>query len=398
MIFFLGEKNRPKENSFHGHPIVWNEQDGIHTHGGVSLPSGKHQKVQGLVFDTRLPGFDPKSWDQPITKDMSDVTLELCAEGYNGVDNVTSYTLHIHRHMNRDTSWFLSLCEDIGDTYSGVRREGWGSYGNMYSAGYNVGYKGRISPVAKSQKLKKMPPSTAHSITDRLSMSGIMFQDEFGNKNVGFEEMVHLQNEFWPKNRNRLIGPATWIVSKDLGNPKHVDDDQSRSYAGWFTRENIDNQSAWFLFPDWGVAIELCNDTWISWDGVNCAHCSSVPHLSTSNNIYSLFTAITKKIHTNAEKVNECERLLQRRSMFESLRVNQQVTLRWVPPLDGAKSKLPKRARRKYGNKYRRWLHCYVDKIENGSVKLRERNKNKRKLQEISKSEVHNQIVLGWVK
>ena len=90
MIFFLGEKNRPKENSFHGHPIVWYEQDGIHTHGGVSLPSGKHQKVQGLVFDTRLPGFDPKSWDQPITKDMSDVTLELCAEGYNGVDNDTS--------------------------------------------------------------------------------------------------------------------------------------------------------------------------------------------------------------------------------------------------------------------------------------------------------------------
>jgi len=84
--------------------------------------------------------------------------------------------------------------------------------------------------------------------------------------------------------------------------------------------------------------------------------------------------------------------------MFDSLSVNQKVTLRWVPPLDGAKSKLPKRARRKYGNKHRRWLHCYVEKIENGTVKLRERNKNKRKLQEISKSEVHNQIVLGWVK
>lgn len=397
MIHFIGEKNRPKENSFHGNPIVWNKQEGIHTHG-VSPPSGKHQKVPGLVFDTQLPGFNPKSWHHPITKDMSDVTLELCAEGYNGIDNVTSYTLHIHRHVNRDTSWFLSICEDISDKYSGVRREGWGSYGNMYSAGYNVGYKGRISPVAKSQKMKKMPPCIAHSITDRLSMSGIKFQDEFGSKNVGFEEMVCLQNEFWPKNRNRLIGPATWIVSKDLGNPKHVDDDHSRSYAGWFTRENIDNQSAWFLFPDWGVAIELCNDTWISWDGVNCAHCSSVPHLSTSNNIYSLFTAITKKIHTNAEKVNECERLLQRRSIFDSLSVNQKVTLRWVPPLDGAKSKLPKRARRKYGNKHRRWLHCYVEKIENGTVKLRERNKNKRKLQEISKSEVHNQIVLGWVK
>ena len=89
--------------------------------------------------------------------------------------------------------------------------------------------------------MKKMPPSDAHSITDRVSMSEFMFQDEFSNKNVGFEEMVRLQNEFCPKNHNRLIGPATWIVSKDLGHPKHVDDDQSRSYAGWFTRENIDN-------------------------------------------------------------------------------------------------------------------------------------------------------------
>jgi hypothetical protein len=138
-IRFIGEKDRPKENSFYGNPTVWNEEDGIRAHG-VSLPSGKHQKVQGLVFDTQLPGFNPKSWDHPITKDMSDVTLELCAEGYDGVNNVTTYTLHIHRHVNRDTSWFLSICEDISDKYSGVRQEGWGSYGNMYSAGYNVGY------------------------------------------------------------------------------------------------------------------------------------------------------------------------------------------------------------------------------------------------------------------
>jgi len=399
MIPYISEIYRPKENCLHGHPIISSGDDSINTHFPHGA-KGKNQKVEGLVFDTQFPNFNPMSWSYPITQEMTDVNLELCAKGYDGVNNVTTYGLHIHRHANRDTSILYSTCKDIADKYSGVRGEGWGGVGEMFSAGYNVGYKGRISPVAKSQKLKKMPSSVAHSITNRLSICGGIFHDEFNDKNVGFNEMVLLQAKIWPKNRKLLNGPACWVVSKDLGNPKHIDDDFSRSYAGWFTKETVHDKSAWFLFPDWGVAIELCNDTWISWDGVNCAHCSSVPHLAESNNIYSLFTAITKKVYANATKVNKCESLLHKRVVLESLHEEDHVSLRWVQPLDDRKYKiLPKRAKRKYGNKYRRWLHCVVKSIDylNGTVQLTEKNKNKRKLPKLTKTEVHNRVVYGWI-
>ena len=210
----------------HGHPIVSNGHGGITTHAGGGV-KGKYKKVEGLVFDTHYPNFNPMSWSYPITEDMSDIDLELCAAGYDGINNVTTYSLHIHRHKNRDISLLLSTCEDVADMYNGVRGNGWGGVGSMFSAGYNVGFKGRISSVAKSLKLKKMPSSTAHSITNRLSISGGIFHDEFSDKNVGFDKMVQLQTEIWPKNRNVLNGPACWIVSKDLGNPKHIDNDFS---------------------------------------------------------------------------------------------------------------------------------------------------------------------------
>jgi hypothetical protein len=393
MIRHLSDIQRPRANCFYGDPIA------SITDVGSIAPSGKYKKVEGLVFDSECPNFNPSDWKYPIGKDIDHMDLDLCAGGYDGVNNVISYRLHIHRNTNRDTSMLFSICEDIADKYSGVRGKGWGGVGDMFSAGYNVGYKGRISPVALSSKMKRLPLSAMHSVTNRLSIAGGIFHEEFGDKNVGFDEMVKLQTEMWPKNRDRPRGPACWIVSQDLGNPEHVDDDYSRSYAGWFTKQDIDDASAWFLFPDWGVAIELSNDTWISWDGVHCGHCSSVPHLGETNHIYSLFTAITKKVSGNAERVNSCEALLQERVLFHTLSVNDMVSLRWVQPLDGGKQSLCKRARRKYGYKYRRWLHCVVQHINHvkGTVKLRERNKNKRKLSSLTKSQIHNSVVKGWV-
>lgn len=397
MISYLGRNDRPKANCFNGGPITSDGNGGF----GCGNGKGKYKKVPGLVFDVDYPHFDPSRWKCPISKDVTHVNLELCVEGYDGVEIVTSYALHVHRHRNRDTSMLLSTCENIAANYSNVRNMGWGGVGGMFSAGYNVGYKGRISPVALSPRMKKKPSAAADSIKKRLSIAGEIFHEEFSGKNVGFEEMMQLQTDIWPKNRDRLKGPVCWIVSKDLGNPQHVDDDISRSYAGWFMSEKDDEDaSAWFLFPDWSVAIELCNNTWISWDGVHCAHCSSVPHLGENNHIYSLFTAITRRVYANAGRVNMCEDILREcRVKFESLQVDDEVSLRWVPLLDCDNVHLSKRARRKYGNKYRRWLHCVVSEIDysNGEVKLCERNKNSRKLPWLTKSEVHNRVVSGWV-
>jgi len=222
LVYYLDDSIRPQENSLHGIPVDILSELG---HLGGGMAKGKYGKVEGLIFDPDCPNFNPMGWNCPITKDVTNIDLQLCAEGYNGIDNVTTYALHVHRHMDRDTSMLLSTCEDIAGNYSCVRGKGWGGVGGMFSAGYNVGYKGRISPVAKSPKMKKMPSSFAHSITNRLSLAGDIFHHEFGDKNVGFDEMVCTQKGFWPKNRTLMKGPVCWFVSKDLGNPKHVDDE-----------------------------------------------------------------------------------------------------------------------------------------------------------------------------
>ena len=92
------------------------------------------KKVEGLLFDTSLPNFNPLTWKYPITKDISCMNLELCSEGFNGIDNCVTYSLHIHRHVNHDTSMLLKTCQSIANNYSGVRCKGWGGVGGMYSA------------------------------------------------------------------------------------------------------------------------------------------------------------------------------------------------------------------------------------------------------------------------
>ena len=98
--------------------------------------------------------------------------------------------------------------------------------------------------------------------------------------------------------------------------------------------------------------------------------------------------------------MNTCESRLQNRVCFESLYLNEHVTLRWVPRLKGDEVQLcGRRTKRRYGNKYRRWLHCVIVSIDylNGTIKLSERNKNKRELPKLTKKQVHNTVVCGWV-
>ena len=393
----LSKDEQPRANSLHGSPL---DETTMLKMSATTRGRGKCDKIEGLVFDTAQPMFEPQNWKYPITKNIVSIDLELCVEGFNGIDNVESHLVHVHRHANRDVSKILSTCETIANNYSAVRSSGWGGVGSMFSAGYNVGYKGCISSVALSPKMKKMPKQAIDAINNDLFTMGSKFFHEFHGINVGYDEMLQEQKNLWPKNRFCPEGPACWIVSKDLGNPQHVDADHSRSYARWFTKKDIQNQSAWFLFPKWGIAIELSNDTWISWDGAQCAHCSSIPHLSNDNHIYSLFTAITKKVFYTAERVNKCEAILSNGTIeFTSLKVNDKVTLRWVPPPHGDQLLANKRALRKYGNKHRRWLHCIVMEVDSdaGTVELREYNKNKRVLPKLSKSEMKNRVIPGWI-
>jgi len=131
LVPFLDEDERPRANSLHGSPIV--ETNCMTNEKRIGY--GKLKKVEGLLFDTSLPNFNPLTWKYPITKDISCMNLELCSEGFNGIDNCVTYSLHIHRHVNHDTSMLLKTCQSIANNYSGVRCKGWGGVGGMYSAG-----------------------------------------------------------------------------------------------------------------------------------------------------------------------------------------------------------------------------------------------------------------------
>jgi len=98
--------------------------------------------------------------------------------------------------------------------------------------------------------------------------------------------------------------------------------------------------------------------------------------------------------------VNTCEKVLcESRINFESLKINDKVSLRWVQSFLGNNTKQNKRRMRKFGNKNRRWLHCTVKYVNYvlGTIELSERNNNKRKLPQLSKLDIHNRLVLGWM-
>jgi hypothetical protein len=361
-----------------------------------------------------IDGFDPfdsSIWPYRIERSINEARMELKTATFHEGEVNASHTLTIHQTPRKRSIHILRTCTDIANSHNSVRGTGWGGVGGMYSAGYNLGYKGRLSRVAPSSKMKNMPPSFLRSTQNSLSSAGNRFNEEFSNRQVGYKETFAIQDKMWVPHQKIPVGPACWIVSIDLGNPLHKDDDHSRSYAGWFCAEEIKNRSAWFLFPEWGVAIELCNNTWISWDGHNCAHCSSVPHLSDSNHLYSLFTAITKKVYSHILKVNqfqltvndrtskgdECVRDLNAHVDISSLRVGDKVTFTWVVRYVIKKSKP---TRRKFqGHDYRRWPHCFVDAISLNcrTIDLRDRYNKERVHKNVSSTVIHNRMIMGWV-
>jgi len=161
----LSKDEQPRANSLHGSPL---DETTMLEMSTSTSGRGKCDKIEGLVFDTAQPMFDPQNWKYPIMKNIVSIDLKLCVEGFNGADNVESHLVHVHRHANRDVSKILSTCETIANNYSAVRSSGWGGIGSMFSAGYNVGYKGCISSVALSPKMKKMPKQAIDAINNDL--------------------------------------------------------------------------------------------------------------------------------------------------------------------------------------------------------------------------------------
>ena len=82
-----------------------------------------------------------------------------------------------------------------------------------------------------------------------------IFDKQFTKKGVGYEELKDNLWDVFESSTNNV--PLCFLTSRNLGNSEHLDkDDHSRSFAFWVTEDEI--EGAFLLFPQWGLAIELC--------------------------------------------------------------------------------------------------------------------------------------------
>ena len=116
--------------------------------------------------------------------------------------------------------------------------------------------------------------------------------------------MLKKQKELWP-----VDCPEGWVdlplcfnASENLGNELHRDKDGARSFAVWVNKKGDLSKSWHLLFPEWEVAIEMANGTWISWDGRHCGHCTAVPSVAPGDSLLSLFCSLPQRLCTHLKK------------------------------------------------------------------------------------------------
>jgi hypothetical protein len=212
----------------------------------------------------------------------------------------------VHRSRNKKENSFLyNETLKMIDERNGVRRtKGWNGVGKMVGVGEHLDRKGDHCDFVIKPKLRKKWSNEAEKTI--LNKCGCIFKKYFGKKTVGFKEMLQQQRELWPIDfPNELTDvPRCRNASLNLGNEKHNNNDGTRSFAVWVSNKKESSNTSWYLlFPEWGVAIELKDGTWISWNGKDCGHCSATPNLAGGEQLLSLFCSIPENLCNHLEKL-----------------------------------------------------------------------------------------------
>jgi hypothetical protein len=231
------------------------------------LISNEKQQSTLLLYDSNYDEISTQSWPHVVTKGDPPRRYTLLPE------NATEGT--------RGSVVFTGLCDintDAGnldlimstailmDKHFTKTRKG-KCEGNMSSWSQNHSHgqpiKAAIHHAKESDK-----QSIKKDIYTQLNRCKGIFANRFENKNVGFEDLLSdIKKVFYNSNN----APLCYIASKNLSNSEHVDaNDCSRSFAFWITEH--DYEGAYLLFPQWGLAIELCHGRYQYW---NC--CSTFP-------------------------------------------------------------------------------------------------------------------------
>ena len=389
----------------------------------IKLKRNRGGRVPALLYNTQMPGFDPIEqtdvWKHVVTKSNVGTGRKLFLQNSDGVIG-QGHTLHVHHCVSKALKQIHQTCEYIIENCGDVRSSnGWGGVGSMCPAGYHF-HLGAVKQCA----IKKGDVDKRRKMQRYLSNSGQIFTDQFADRGVGFDKMLQDQHGVWMKGIKCPRTPACWVASKNLGNPEHTDgNDYSRSFAVWVMKTPPSDDSAWLLFPQWGVAIQLCHGTYISWDGASCAHCSSVPNMSGGGSIYSLFTALPKMLVNNLSLRHACKSVLVNRMNYKnlgedespcntflmSLKVSMMVRKRWAKPIPSLPDIAPvkqdtrmcmvekfKRKERRHGKRGCKWALCRIESIDRANEKMvlvQTDSKYRWKLN-LSKSDVWNTLVV----
>ena len=101
------------------------------------------------------------------------------------------------------------------------RTKGWNGDGKMVGIGEHLDRKGNHCNFVINPKLRNQWSNEAEKTM--MNKCGIIFKKRFGNKPVGFKEMIQQQRNLWPIDcPNELTDvPRYWNASLNLGNEKH---------------------------------------------------------------------------------------------------------------------------------------------------------------------------------
>ena len=179
----------------------------------------------------------------------------------------------------------------------------WKGIGKMIGIGKHIDQMvGQHCNFVMTKKHRNLWSNIKESMT--LQKCGEIFKKQFGDKEVGFNEMLEEQKRLWPKECPDELKdePRTYNGSENLGNEMHRDDDDDRLFPVWVDKMGDELKSWYLLFPQWEIAIQLTNGTWISWDSGSCGHCSAVPEVYDGDRLVSLFCLGPKTLGNHLRK------------------------------------------------------------------------------------------------
>ena len=155
--------------------------------------------------------------------------------------------VHVHRSRNKEENSFLyNATSKLIDERNGVRRtKGWNGDGKMVGIGEHLDRKGNHCNFVINPKLRNQWSNEAE--TTMMNKCGSIFKKHFGDKPVGFKEMIQQQRYLWPIDcPNELTDvPRCWNASLNLGNEKHNDNDGTRSFAVWVSNKKETSKTSW---------------------------------------------------------------------------------------------------------------------------------------------------------